>query len=127
MTRKESKDMTTFSERLDALLHEYDMNRSQLARRLNVDVSTVHRWFKRGSIPNRDTVVKIARIFRVDEDYLYGNSDDPNGRPDTEPFLSQIEEDIKENELNQELVSLIANLTPAQMQRVKDFVAGLKG
>ena len=38
-----------------------------------------------------------------------------------------IEEDIKENELNQELVNLIANLTPAQMQRVKDFVAGLKG
>ena len=119
--------MSTFSQRLEELLIQYDMNKSQLARRLGVAVSTVHRWFERGSTPNHVTVSRVARIFGVDEKYLLGDTDDPMGIPTAEPFTRLLDEDIKENELNQELVSLIANLTPAQMQRVKDFVAGLKG
>ena len=119
--------MSTFSDRLDALLHEYDMNRSQLSRRLNVDVSTVHRWFKRGSIPNQATINRIANIFGVDERYLYGTIDDPIGAPEVEPFTRSAETNENELAIDDELVRTIKSLTPAQLQRVRDFLAGLKG
>lgn len=119
--------MSTFSDRLDALLHEYDMNRSQLSRRLNVDVSTVHRWFKRGSIPNQATINRIANIFGVDERYLYGTIDDPIGAPEVEPFTRSAETNENESAIDDELVRTIKSLTPAQLQRVRDFLAGLKG
>lgn len=121
--------MSTFSDRLDELLHEYDMNRSQLSRRLGVDVSTVHRWFKRGSIPSQATVSKIARIFGIDERYLYGTIDDPIGMPDIEPFTRTADDEVetKESDLDNEIASILRSLNPTQLQRVKDFVAGLKG
>ena len=72
--------MSTFSQRLEELLIQYDMNKSQLARRLGVAVSTVHRWFERGSTPNHVTVSRVARIFGVDEKYLLAERGQPSIR-----------------------------------------------
>ena len=119
--------MSIFSDRLDELLHKYDMNRSQLSRRIGVDVSTVHRWFKRGSVPVRSTVTNIANIFGVDEGYLYGTNNDPIRTIDIEPFIRTfIDEASKEDSFDEDLIRLIQGLNPQQVQRVKDFIAGLK-
>lgn len=111
--------MSKFTERLDILLHEYEMNRSQLSRRLGVAVSTVHRWFTRGSIPDGETVMHIAEIFNVSEKWLLGATDD-RGNAKNEVI-------IKEDDLDDEIVRIIRSLNPQQIQRLKDFLAGLRG
>jgi len=119
--------MTTFAERMELLLFENRMNRSQLARRLGVAVSTVHRWFVRGSVPSLETLSQIADIFNVDIKWLIGEQEERKTTPDRKETEVVEEETIKEDELDEELVRLIRGLTPAQQQRVRDFLAGLRG
>ena len=111
--------MSTFTDRLGLLLYEYDMNKSQLARRVGVAVSTVHRWWDRGNMPEYRTLLKVAEVFNVSPDWLEGNSEVREVEP--------IPETKKEDELDEELVRLIKGLTPAQIQRVRDFLSGLRG
>ena len=126
--------MTTFAERLKLLMYEKDLNRSQVARRAGVAVSTVHRWFVRDSIPNIETMEKLGEIFGVSDMWLRGLTDDRNAgstfvTPE-EPGPEVVEEKsntIKEDELDEELVRLIRGLSPQQLQRVRDFLAGLRG
>lgn len=120
--------MTTFAERLELLMFEKRMNRSQLARRLGVAVSTVHRWFVRGSTPNLETLSQIADIFDVDLKWLMGEQEERRivpAQPETE--VVDETETKKEDELDEELVRLIKGLNPQQLQRVRDFLAGLRG
>lgn len=122
--------MTTFAERMELLLFEKRMNRSQLARKLGVAVSTVHRWFVRGSMPSLETLSQIADIFGVDIKWLMGEQEERSLIPvQPEPKVIEKEETdtIKEDELDEELVRLIRGLSPAQQQRVRDFLAGLRG
>ena len=115
--------MTTFAERVGLLLYENRMNKSELARRLDLAVSTVHRWFGRDSIPDYSTIMKVAEMFGVSDKWLVGQSDERE-RP-TE--ITAEPETKKEDELDEELVRLIKGLTPAQIQRVRDFLSGLRG
>lgn len=122
--------MTTFAERMELLLFEKRMNRSQLARKLGVAVSTVHRWFVRGSMPSLETLSQIADIFGVDIKWLMGEQEERSLVPvQPEPKVIEKEETdtIKEDELDEELVRLIRGLNPQQLQRVRDFLAGLRG
>jgi transcriptional regulator with XRE-family HTH domain len=113
--------MSTFATKLDELLRHYDMNKSQLARRSGVAVSTVHRWFTRGSVPDYGTIIKVAEVLNVNPRYLIGEVDDPA------PEMVNVYEIENESVLDDELVRTIKSLTPAQVQRVRDFLAGLKG
>ena len=122
-TRKETV-MTIFAKRLQVLMDEWRLNRSQVASRVGVAPSTVHRWFTRGSIPNLDVIDTIGQYFNVDSRWLRGVIDE---RVPYETNIVVQETETKENELDEELVRLISSLTPAQLQRVKDFLAGLRG
>ena len=113
--------MTTFAERLEAILTEYDMNKSQLARRSGLAISTVHRWFARGSQPDYETIIKVAEVLHVNPKYLTGEVDDPA------PEMKVVYEIKNEPDLDDELVRILRSLNSQQIQRVKDFVAGLKG
>lgn len=115
--------MSIFAQRLGLLLYERDINKSQLARRLGVSVSTVHRWFTRGSVPELGTIEKISEMFGVSDKWLRGLTDNREDAPTF--YASEQRED--ELTVDDELVRTIRSLTPAQLQRVKDFVSGLKG
>ena len=112
--------MTIFAERLEIAMHEYRYNKNQLANRLGVSAATVSRWFSRGSMPGVDTIEQIANIFNVDQRWLVGSIDEM--RPQKQESKKEDESDIDD-----ELVRTLRSLTPAQLQRVKDFVSGLKG
>jgi transcriptional regulator with XRE-family HTH domain len=121
--------MTTFAERLRLLMYEKDLNRSQVARRLGVAVSTVHRWFVRDSVPNIETIEKLADLFGVSDMWLRGLTEDRNAGKtfeDTQPAETETDT-IKEDDLDEEIVRLIRGLNPQQLQRVRDFLAGLRG
>lgn len=66
-------DYAVFGERLDALLKRENMTQAMLAAALEVDAQTVYRWKKgnRKTPIDRKTIGKMARIFHVDEEYLY--------------------------------------------------------
>lgn len=113
--------MTKFAERLEIVMNEYGYNRNQLANRLGVSAASVTRWFNRGSIPGIDTIEKIADLFRVDQRWLIGSIEEMH------PEI--VQEDKKEDEdtIDDELVRIIRSLNPQQLQRLKDFLAGLRG
>lgn len=115
--------MTIFAKRLEELMYEYRYNKTQLAKRLGLSPATVHRWFSRDSMPGYETIEELAALFHVDERFLRGAID----QPIPNELTGDLPEENKEDELDKELVRLIRGLTPAQMQRVKDFVSGLKG
>lgn len=66
-------DYATFSQRLDSLLEKNRMTQTKLAEVLDVDAQTVYRWKKgnRKTPIDHKTIGKMARIFHVDEEYLY--------------------------------------------------------
>lgn len=116
--------MTMFAKRLQILMDEWRLNRSQVASRIDVAPSTVHRWFTRGSVPNLDVVDALAQYFNVDSRWLRGVIDE---RLPYEANVITQETEINENELDDELVRIIRSLNPQQLQRLKDFLAGLRG
>lgn len=117
-----------FKDRLSYLLYKYSVNKSELARKLGLAVSTVHRWFNEDRTPTYDTIQKLADMFDVPVEWLAGKTDEIDQGEVFDPATMLGDSDtIKEDELDEELVRLIRGLTPAQQQRVRDFLAGLRG
>lgn len=119
-----------FKDRLAYLLYKYSVNKSELARKLGIAISTVHRWFNEDRTPSYDTIQKLADMFGVSVDWLMGKTDTIEEGEVFDPgtMLEDPNPDNKkEDELDEELVRLIRGLTPAQQQRVRDFLAGLRG
>jgi len=49
-------------------MSEYDWNKSQLARYLNVTRQSIHGWLNNQSLPSVDTFIKLARLMaKVDQ------------------------------------------------------------
>ena len=61
-----SKD---FLQRLESLMQERGLNQSELARLLHTPASTITKW-RRGSQPQRNTLILLSQVFRVDLDWL---------------------------------------------------------
>lgn len=119
-----------FKDRLGYLLYKYSVNKSELARKLGIAFSTVHRWFNEDRMPNYVTLQKLADIFGVSVEWLMGQTDSVNEEEIFDPstMLTDADPDtIKEDDLDEEIVRLIRGLNPQQMQRVRDFLAGLRG
>lgn len=117
-----------FKDRLGYLLYKYSVNKSELARKLGIAFSTVHRWFNEDRMPNYVTLQKLADMFDVPVEWLAGKTDEIDQGEVFDPTtLFDDSDTIKEDELDEELVRLIRGLNPQQMQRVRDFLAGLRG
>ena len=85
----------------------------ELAERLNVSQSTITSWENGNRRPDLDLLPVIAQIFGVSVDELLGREEEKKEPP-------------KGEALDSALVDLLVNLTPDQVQRVKDFLAGMK-
>lgn len=117
-----------FKDRLSYLLYKYSVNKSELARKLGLAVSTVHRWFNEDRTPTYDTIQKLADMFDVPVEWLVGKTDSIDQDEVFDPTTMLGDSDtIKEDDLDEEIVRLIRGLNPQQLQRVRDFLAGLRG
>lgn len=119
-----------FKDRLSYLLYKYSVNKSELARKLGLAVSTVHRWFNEDRTPTYDTIQKLADMFDVPVEWLAGKTDMIDQEEIFDPSTMLVDPNpdaIKEDDLDEEIVRLIRGLNPQQMQRVRDFLAGLRG
>lgn len=64
-----------FSERLDELMIEKNINSLALSKIVGVNSSTILRWLKGTMIPNIDKLAILCEYFGVTADYLLGFED----------------------------------------------------
>lgn len=110
------KLISNFKDRLNDLCSRSELNDTELARKLDVSKQTISAWKCGTRSPKPLTVEMIANRFGVAIDWLMG-FDVPE---------EQEKKPIPEDELDNELINLLSDLTPQEIVRVIDFVAGLK-
>ena len=65
------KSMSTeIGERIKQLRSARDLSLRQLAEVSDISFNQIHKWEKGTSVPNRDSVVKLAKIFNVKPTWL---------------------------------------------------------
>ena len=89
-------------------------SQASFAKEFGVAQSTVAGWESGAREPNYDTTVKLAAFFGVTVDHLLGL--------DTEKGPLTVTD---EEALDQELISLLTSLTPAEQEKAAAFVQGL--
>ena len=96
---------------LKRLRKERGLTQVELAEKLNLSQSTIASWENGKRRPDLDLLPIIADFFGVSVDEIYGQEPHEQTPPPA---------------LDDALVDLLVNLPPAQVQRVKDFVQGMK-
>jgi transcriptional regulator with XRE-family HTH domain len=69
------------SERLRALRTYHKWTQEDLAKQLNVAVSTVSGYENGSRRPDIDTLIRLSELFQVSVDYLIGRSEQPSIEP----------------------------------------------
>lgn len=70
-----------FWERFNELCTEHQTKPNPVAKELGISSGIITKW-KNGSLPNSDTLLKIADYFNVSVDYLLGRTEDSNAAND---------------------------------------------
>lgn len=110
-----------FSERLKALRKQKGITQEALAREIKVERSSIGKYEGRSAtIPSDDVKKRIAEYFDVSVDYLLGLTEVKKINE------NKIEPTAQGDGLDEALVNLLVDLSPAEVRRVEDFVAGIK-
>ena len=126
-----------FYEKITELSAKKGMSVARMAQELGLSNATATKW-RHGAKPYYNTLIKIARYFDVDVEFLVDD-----GYDDYDEWLSEVkgmtrvqylgtinEQDKKtapteESGLDEEFMVLARKLSAQQMQRVKDFMRGI--
>ncbi len=129
-----------FYEKLSYLCSKKGMSVARLTQELNLSKATATKW-KHGSKPYYSTLLRIANYFNVDVEYLvddeYLDFDEwladvkHTTRAEVLHDVKWLEDERKSDAQDADpmpyevLLPLLKQLTPEQVQRVKDFVSGM--
>ena len=126
-----------FYEKITELSAKKGMSVARMAQELGLSNATATKW-RHGAKPYYNTLIKIAKYFDVDVEFLVDDDFD-----DYDEWLSEVkgmtrvqylgtinEQDKKtapteESGLDEEFMVLARKLSAQQMQRVKDFMRGI--
>lgn len=97
-----------FNERIKAYRREKGYSQEQIARKLHITQGAISQWELGITSPNAQQIAALADLLGTTADDLLGRAEQPK------------------QTLDDTLVNLLLSLSPAQIQRVKDFVAGMK-
>lgn len=114
------KLVTTFKERLTILCEKSNKTDTDIAADLDISKQTLSAWKCGTRSPRRPMIEHIARYFKIPLDWLMG-FDVPETYEEYET-----KKPIPEDELDNEIINLLQDLSPQEIARVVDFVAGLK-
>ena len=78
-----------FAERLKTLRLQAKMTQKEISNRLEISQPTYQRYEKSEREPNQEMVQKIANLFNVSIDYLFGNTDEKNSK--------EVEDDLEKS------------------------------
>jgi transcriptional regulator with XRE-family HTH domain len=87
----------TFGERLRKIRKNKKLTQKQLASTLKLAESTVSMYERDERDPSKELIIKIAELFEVSTDYLFGRTDDPTTDKETNKTT---EEEFDDPELN---------------------------
>lgn len=105
---------------ITALRKRFGFTQVEFAKRLHVTQSAVSHWESGRSIPDTLQLFNIAELFGMTVDELTNNA------VKTPPPAEQKKDLPSEREIDDAITALAEDLTPDELQRVADFVAGLK-
>lgn len=91
-----------------------------VASELGVSVQTVSYWENGTRAPSKENLLRIAEMYDVTTDYLLGKDEE------SEPIIETKKEPAVSSELDNELVRDLIGLNEDEIQRVRDFVAGMR-
>lgn len=74
--------MSDISNRIDNLLTQMQMKRTDLARATNIPVSTIKNWINEGSTPSADAAFKVANYFGITVEWLVTGKNSENKKQD---------------------------------------------
>lgn len=74
-----------FTERIQNLAKSKNIKIAQMLKDLNMGQGTFSTWKKRGTVPNGETLQKIADYFGVTVDYLLGKTDNKESKSTRRP------------------------------------------
>lgn len=98
----------SFIEIVLSLIDENKISKNKLLSDLNLSKNSFVNWTERGTIPNGDTILKIADYFGVSTDYLLGKTDTPT------------------QEQQDEFSVLLNDCSPDERERVKQYIKFIK-
>lgn len=124
-----------FYQKLVALCAKNDISVSKMCKDIGLVPSASARW-KRGSVPNMTTLFKIAEYFGIEPEYFLADNYTSYVEWLAEKKHMSVAQVINPKWMEEEvqpvepdpyevLIPLLKQLTPAQVQRVKDFISGL--
>lgn len=85
--------MSTFSDRLAAILRKKGMTQKQLAQKTNITESAMSYYVKGTRTPSGDILTKIAVALDTSTDYLLGIANDPSV-PQYKPELHYLQRNL---------------------------------
>ena len=92
------------------LRERFGLTQTQLGQIAGVSDKAVSTWENGVNIPRMGAIQRMADYFGVQKSEIIEDKEKP----------------IQEDELENELISLLSDLTPQEVVRVVDFVSGLK-
>ena len=76
------------------LLQEKNISVNKMAQDLHFGTGTFRTWETRGTVPDGETLLKIARYFGVTVDYLLGNEEKEKALPSPAQSLNETEAEL---------------------------------
>ncbi len=92
------------------------LSQKEVALSLGVKAPSVWAWESGKSKPTAANLEALSKLYHVSVDYLLGREDEPITK----------KEPATVGGLDDRLVEMLVSLSPDQVQRVQDFVAGMK-
>lgn len=99
------------NERIRDLRKSKGYSQEQMARKLHITQGAISQWENGLTVPAADQLVTLAAIFEISVDELLG---------------CDAQKEAPASGLDDRLVDMLVSLSPDQVQRVMDFVAGMK-
>lgn len=104
---------TFVAERIKLIASQKNVSVKKMLDDCGINKNMLQTMQSRGSMPNAENLGKIADYLGCSVDYLLGRDE-------------RIQPTAEGDELDRELINLLLSLSPAEVQRAKDFVSGLK-
>ena len=126
------KKVSTFAERLQQLLDERNLNKSELARIAGINRANITRYLKGEYEAKQDVVYRIASTMRVSEDWLWGydvpmTKESPPPLVNDDEELTEILQRIKDDPNTRMMFSLTKNATPEDVEKAVKIIQTLMG
>ena len=109
--------------RLKELRLQKGLTQAEFGKIFNASQNTVSNWEKGIRRIDNEHLLEFASFFSVSVDYLLGCTEPQSS---SMVQIKKVQPTAASDELDDELINLLVDLSPSEVQRVLDFVSGIK-